>query len=99
MFLEDKARVPAEDTLHVVRGVVASRPNLFLIVHADEVAKFVTDVLALPGDLAWARFLDRYGIRRSDPAFWATSDFFNERFSKLDPLGAGILDLSRYVND
>lgn len=94
-----EARVPAEDTLHVVRGVIASRPNLFLIVHADEVAKLVADVLALPRDLGWAKFLDRYGVRRSDSAFWATSDFFNEGFSKLDPLGAGILDLSRYVND
>jgi len=99
MFLEDEERVPTEDTLHVVRGVVASRPNLFLDVRAAEIADFVSDVAALPTELSWTKFLERYGVRRSDAAFWAASDFFNERFSKLDALGAGILDLSRYVND
>lgn len=31
MFLEDQERVPSEDTLHVVRGVVASRPGLHAV--------------------------------------------------------------------
>ena len=99
MFLEDEERVPAEDTLHVVRGIVVSRPNLFLDVRADEVGSFAADVLSLPNGLRWAKFLDRYGVRRSDPAFFRASDFFNGRFPDIDALGAGILDLSRYVND
>jgi hypothetical protein len=99
MFLEDQERAPAEDTLHVVRGVVVSRPNLFLHVKPDAIASFAADIAALPSKLSWAEFLDRYGVRRTDANFWAHSDFFNVRFSKLDPRGAGILDLSRYVND
>jgi hypothetical protein len=100
MFLEDEERVPAEDTLHVVRGVVVSRPNLFLDVGTDAIDRFVADVMALDSSApAWVNFLGRYGVRRSDPAFWAASDFFNERFSQMDPLASGILDLSRYIND
>ncbi len=98
MFFEDAERAPAEDTLHVVRGVAASRPNLFLVV--DDPEGFVTDVAALgEGDATWSRFLDRYGVRRRNAEFWAASDFFNDRYEQLDPTAAGILDLSRYTND
>jgi len=100
MFLESEERVPAEDTLHVVPGIVASRPNLFLTVPLDDVERFVHDVAALhERDESWARFLARYGVRRRDPAFWSASDFFNDRFPGINPVDAGILDLSRYVND
>ncbi len=103
MFAEEEERAPAEDTLHVVRGVAASRPNVFLVVHTDDPERFAADVLALgtPGTPAatWSTFLDRYGVRRDDPAFWVESDFFNERYPQLDRVSAGILDLSRYTND
>jgi hypothetical protein len=99
MFVEDEERAPKEDTLHVVRGVAVSRPNLFLHVRAGDGAKFAADVTALPSELSWLKFLDTYGVRRSDQNFWAMSDFFNQRFRELDPVGAGILDLSRYLND
>jgi hypothetical protein len=100
MFLENQERVPAEDTLHVVPGFATSRPNLFLTVSAADVERFVADVASLHGDGgAWSRFLDRYGARRRDAALWTASDFFNARFLQIDPRGAGILDLSRYIND
>ncbi len=100
MFAESEERVPAEDTLHVVRGVAASRPNLFLVVNMDDPERFAADVLALgTADTTWSRFLDRYGIRRDNPVFWAESDFFNERYAQTDPIASGILDLSRYAND
>jgi hypothetical protein len=100
MFAEDEERAPAEDTLHVVRGVAASRPNLFLVVNMDEPERFAADVLALgTAGATWSRFLDRYGVRRDDAVFWVESDFFNERNTQMDPMDSGILDLSRYTND
>lgn len=100
MFLENEERIPAEDTLHVVRGVVVSRPNLFLDVRADRIESFAADVAGLDAsEAARTSFLDRYAVRRNAPTFWALSDFFNDRFSKIDPLGSGILDVSRYLND
>jgi Fatty acid cis/trans isomerase (CTI) len=100
LFAEDEERAPAEDTLHVVRGVAASRPNLFLVVNTDEPERFAADVLALgTGGATWSRFLDRYGVRRDDPLFWTESDFFNERYAQVDSVSSGILDLSRYTND
>jgi Fatty acid cis/trans isomerase (CTI) len=108
MFLEQNEIVPAEDTLHVVRGVVTSRPNFFFSVDGSEVERFVSDAKSLasaptatapPGSTTWAKFLDRYGMRRSDSGFWLASDFFNSAYRKRDPINAGILDLSLYTND
>ncbi|HTB78824.1 MAG TPA: fatty acid cis/trans isomerase, partial [Polyangiaceae bacterium] len=47
----------------------------------------------------WRQFVDRYGVRRTEPEFWRAFDFFEDAFSKIDPAVAGVLDLSRYGND
>jgi hypothetical protein len=100
MFLEQDYLAPAEDTLHVVRGIAVTRPNLFLTISADELGRFFDEWRALaPGNGTFARFVDHYGVRRSDPRFWTTADFFNTEFARVDPFDAGILDLMRYGND
>jgi predicted 3-demethylubiquinone-9 3-methyltransferase (glyoxalase superfamily) len=100
MFLENDFLIPSEDTLHVVRGFAVARPTLFLCVSSDDLAAFFDAWRALgPDDETWAWFLDRFGVRRTDAAFWPTFDVFNTGFRWLDPLGAGILDLLRYGND
>ena len=100
IFSEGVELQPAEDTVQIVHGIATSRPNLFLTVDAAQLADFVADLKALrPGDGSWIAFVARYGARRSDPAFWATFDFFTAAFQTIDPLGAAVLDLSRYAND
>ncbi len=100
MFLEPDELVPAEDTLHVVRGIITSRPNLFLAVDSAAVDRFANDVTELsPAGTSWSKFLDQYGTRRANAEFWSASDFFNASYRKLDPIDAGILDLSLYTND
>jgi hypothetical protein len=100
MFLEGQHLVPEEDTLHLVRGVTASRPNLFFDVAESELPSLLAAWRALsPGDDSWPRFVARYGIRRSNPTFWGSSDFFNVWLRNNQPINAGILDLSRYAND
>jgi hypothetical protein len=100
MFLEASELVPAEDTLHLVRGVVTSRPNFFFSVAASDVDRFIADLKSLASNgNSWPKFLDSYGIRRTDPGFWSASDFFNSSFQARDPVNAGVLDLSLYTND
>ena len=43
-------------------------------------------------------FVDRYGIRRTDPRFWATSDWLREDLRRSEPIQAGIYDFGRYGN-
>jgi hypothetical protein len=100
IFAEGVELEPAEDTLQIVSGILTSRPNFFLTVEAAQLDAFVADWRALKaGDASWSQFAARYGARRSDPAFWSTFDFFAEAFPALDPVGAAVLDLSRYTND
>jgi hypothetical protein len=91
---------PAEDTLQIISGIATSRPNFFLTVDEKKLDDFVADWKALgPDDGSWGVFVRKYGARRSDPAFWGTFDFFTGAFPALDPIGAAVLDLSRYTND
>jgi hypothetical protein len=100
MFLESSELVPAEDTLHLVRGIITSRPNFFFSVSAEDAERFVSDAKSLTSSPdSWAKFLDRYGTRRHDPQFWSASDFFNSNLHERDPINAGVLDLSLYGND
>jgi hypothetical protein len=100
IFSEGVELEPSEDTLQIVSGIATSRPNFFLTVDDASLDDFVAAWKALKSDDgSWSAFVARYGARRSDPAFWSTFDFFAEEFPKLDPLGAAVLDLSRYTND
>jgi hypothetical protein len=42
--------------------------------------------------------VERYGIRRTDARFWATSDWLREDLRRASPIEAGLYDLSRYGN-
>jgi len=100
MFLENEFLEPEKDTLNIVRGVAVSRPNMFFTVATNDVSKFIGDFAALaPDDGSYRHFIERFAIRRGDPRFWETSDFFNDAFVKAAPDEAGIIDLTRYAND
>jgi hypothetical protein len=100
IFSEGVELEPAEDTLQIVNGIAASRPNFFLTVDETQLEEFVAAWKALrKSDGSWSAFAAKYGARRSDPTFWTTFDFFTDAFPALDPLGAAVLDLSRYTND
>jgi hypothetical protein len=100
IFSEGVELRPEEDTLQIVHGIATSRPNLFLVVEPRDLDEFARALEGLkPGDGTWSAFLDRYGVRRNDPAFWAAFDFFMDSFARMDPIGAAVIDLSRYVND
>jgi hypothetical protein len=97
---------PQEDTLQVVPGIATSRPNLLLVVNEDDLDAFAAAWRGLKApakdgkpDATWVAFVAKYGARRSDPGFWSTYDAFGDAFHAMDPVGAGVLDLSRYGND
>ncbi|HEX4353751.1 MAG TPA: fatty acid cis/trans isomerase, partial [Polyangiales bacterium] len=99
IFLEGVELEPQEDTLQIVSGIVTSRPNLFLRVNEAQLDEFAAALGALAPGAAWQDFVAKYAVRRSDPSFWETFDFFADAFPRLDPIGAAVLDLSRYSND
>lgn len=98
MFGEDKRRLPAEDSLTIVNGVIGAYPNVFLQVTVDDIPKLVKAIEQLRTEADYSRLLDRFGVRRTDPKFWATSDQVLAHYRKAEPLTSGVLDYSRYDN-
>ena len=98
LFDEEERRIPADDTVTVVRGHFGSYPNFFFEVRAEDVDAFVSELAALASEAELERFAARYGIRRTDPRFWATSDWLREDLRRRSPVEAGVYDLGRYGN-
>jgi len=98
MFGEDKRRVPADDTLSVVRGHFGSYPNFIFEVEAAKLSEFVEALLAMRSDADLERFVGSHGIRRTSARFWETTDWLHADLRRRDPTGAGLYDFGRYGN-
>ena len=95
---EDSRRIPELDELTVVPGIVGSYPNFFFHVKASQLGEFVRRLKSATNPSETGQFLADYGIRRTNPAIWHYSDWFNQHNKKLKGFKGGLLDLSRYEN-
>jgi hypothetical protein len=82
----------------VVRGFLGAYPNAFYKVTRAELPAFVDAVAQLQGEADYARLLDRFGIRRTDPRFWSHSDRMLRAYAEAEPITAGLLDYNRQEN-
>ena len=98
MFDEHKELIPEEDTITVAAGLVGSYPNVFVRVDQSELAEFVDQILALETQADYAQLLDRFGVRRTNPNFWAHADNVFETAQRDYPIETGILDFNRLEN-
>lgn len=95
LFREAEQRRPKDDQVTLLRGVVGAYPNaLWRVRHAD-VEDFVAGLSALDSDDRYDALRARYGVRRTDPQFWAYSDALHEAYGELEPIEAGLLDFNR----
>lgn len=86
------------DTLTVYPGVLSSYPNFMFSLKADEVADFVTALEQARSPQAFDAVVQRWGIRRTHPQFWAHFDKLNAYIERTEPVESGILDINRYKN-
>ena len=98
VFAEKKALLPEEDTLTVAVGLVGAYPNALYRVDRNQLPELVTAISTLESDADYAAFVDRFGVRRSDPAFWEHSDDLFAAFETLSPVDAGRFDYNRLEN-
>ncbi|HMW23774.1 MAG TPA: fatty acid cis/trans isomerase [Burkholderiaceae bacterium] len=98
LFLEKKMLIPAENTLTVAAGFIGAYPNAVLRLRADELPDFAAALAGLRSEADYRRLADRWGVRRSDARFWATSDALMDAYQRWAPGEAGLLDLSRLEN-
>ncbi len=89
---------PDEDTLTIVPGVVGAYPNAFYRATVDELPAMAAAMRELRSEADYAAFSKRWGVRRTNPDFWAFSDAVLDRYQRDQPLEAGILDYNRFEN-
>ena len=98
MFDEAERRLPKEDTLLALDGVVGAYPNAFFAVDPEKLPVFVEAVGRLGSEADLVRLTERFGVRRTDPRFWPTSDAVHAEWRRTAPKEAAVLDYSRFEN-
>ena len=98
MFADEDRRDLEHDTMTVVEGLQGSYPNFFFVIDNSEVQAFAESYVAIRNRSDYERFVGLYGIRRTNPRFWRTADWFQDRYMKQEPVLSGLFDLNRYRN-
>lgn len=95
---DDAQRDFEYDALTVVDHLESSYPNFFFEVDLKNVAIFAEGYASLQNRQDYERFVALYGVRRTNPAFWETADWFQDAYLRQEPSTAGLFDLNRYLN-
>jgi Fatty acid cis/trans isomerase (CTI) len=95
---EESRHMPELDELTVMPNIIGSYPNFFFHVRTDQLEDFVQAIKTAKDPSTREQFYAKYGIRRTNPAFWQYFDWFNQKNKKLKGVEGGLLDLSRYEN-
>jgi hypothetical protein len=101
-FLADARQRDAEDiagdTLTVLDWLEGAYPNFFFAVDLADIDAFVEQYAGIRGVGDYERFVGRYGVRRTNPKFWDTADWFQQQYTREKPRLSGLFDLNRYDN-
>ncbi|MDO6681444.1 fatty acid cis/trans isomerase [Oceanobacter sp. 5_MG-2023] len=98
LLAEESALRPAEDTLTLARGAVGDYPNVLFSVEESALPELVKQIADMQAADDYSALLDRFGVRRSNPTFWAVSDAIGQLYQQQWPIRAGILDYNRLEN-
>jgi len=93
----DRADVDG-DTMTVVKWLEGSYPNLFFSVGLSEIEEFSIRCAEIRSEEDYEKFVDQYGVRRTNPEFWELADWFQGNEQQKKPILSGIFDLNRYHN-
>lgn len=95
---ENDNRLPAEDYLTLLKGIVGAYPAVFWRVKEREINRFVDAAVNVRNEQDYKQLLTKFGVRRTAPDFWAFSDRMHAIYRAENPVEAGLLDLSRLEN-
>ncbi len=86
------------DTMTVVKWLEGSYPNFFFSVAQSDIENFTRRCAAIRNHKDYDKFVDLYGVRRTNPAFWEMADWFQDEYRRNKPVRSGLFDLNRYQN-
>jgi len=81
-----------------VNWLEGSYPNFFFNVALSDIDEFTKKCTAIKNKKDYEKFVEHYGVRRTNPLFWELSDWFYDNYKKHKPISSGLFDLNRYQN-
>jgi hypothetical protein len=96
LFNEDERRLPDEDNLTALEGLVGAYPNAFYRVRSADLSAFADEIAAMKGPADYSNLAARYAVGSSDPEFWAVSDRVIEAMARQSPIDAALPDYGRF---
>ena len=96
MFDEESTLNANKDSMDFIEGSVGSYPNVFVEVDYRDLPDFFDVLQNFDGSDKYNQKIVKYFISRSDPKFWETFDWFQDYFTKTEPISSGLYDLNRY---
>lgn len=98
LFSEDERRIPKEDTLSVLSGVVGTYPNAFFQVEEQQLTTFISAMESIKTEQDYSQLKDKFAIRRTNPNFWQYADQLHLWYKNNQANSAGLLDFNRLEN-
>lgn len=98
MFGNANRRLPNEDGLGLLTGLVGAYPSILLQVDDQELSDFVGQLKSIRNEQDYEKWLDHFAVRRTDSHFWEYSDELNRNAKKQDPIRYGLFDFNRLEN-
>ncbi|MDO9104863.1 MAG: fatty acid cis/trans isomerase [Methylovulum sp.] len=98
LFKEELRRLPDEDTLTLVPGLLGAYPNAFYRLNSRQLPEFIRDIKQLASEADYTKLSARFAIRRTNPQFWAHADALHASYRGTFPIEAGLLDFNRFEN-
>lgn len=99
LLYEDEKRLPEEDYLTVVPGILGSYPNaLWLIQDESQLPVFAAALRNLQNEADYHELKIKFAINRTRADFWQLSDEIYALYRKTEPIESGLLDYNRLEN-
>ena len=96
LFDEKERRLPAEDSLTIVRGFIGAYPNYFFQVSESQIGLFASDIANMKTEGDYETLVEHYGVHRNAPWFWRISDKFHQMQKNQSSIDPGLFDYNRY---
>ncbi|MDO6582106.1 fatty acid cis/trans isomerase [Photobacterium sp. 2_MG-2023] len=98
LFDEEKNRLPSNDNLTLVNGLLGSYPSAFWHIRETDLPDIVSQAKRIYSEQDYRALLNNVAVRRTNPAFWAFSDKLNQINRQYRPIESGLLDYNRLEN-
>jgi hypothetical protein len=96
LFDEEARRLPDEDTLTVMDGLVGAYPNAFYRMTTAEIPEFSDAVSRLRSGAEYRRLAERFAVGATHAEFWAVSDRLIEAMARQSSIDAALPDYARF---